>query len=68
MEGVGFISGVGWIIPGAYFITNTAIKSATGESIGDHLGDAAKCLDPTSGLTAPSALESEFGPDRSGND
>ena len=40
MGGVAFVPGVGWIISGAYFLINEGVKSATGESIGDHLGHA----------------------------
>ncbi|MDE3185711.1 MAG: hypothetical protein KGM16_20045 [Bacteroidota bacterium] len=39
---VGFVPGVGWIISGAYFIANTAVKNSTGKSIGDYIGDAIK--------------------------
>ena len=40
MGAAGFIPGVGWLISGTYFLANTIVKSETGESIGDHLGDA----------------------------
>jgi hypothetical protein len=32
-----FIPGVGWVISGVYFISNTIIKDNTGKSIGDYI-------------------------------
>jgi hypothetical protein len=30
---------VGWAISGPYFIANYAVKNATGQSIGEHIGN-----------------------------
>jgi hypothetical protein len=32
-----FLPGVGWAISGVYFISNVAVESFTGKSIGEHL-------------------------------
>jgi hypothetical protein len=37
---VAFIPVVGWAISGAYFLTNMIVQYETGESIGQHIGDA----------------------------
>ncbi|MDE3212473.1 MAG: RHS repeat-associated core domain-containing protein, partial [Bacteroidota bacterium] len=63
---VSFVPGVGWMISGIYLFANMAVKSATGESIGDHVGDFAHNLDFTGGLSAPGGLD-QFGPDYSGD-
>lgn len=39
---VSLLPGVGWVIGGAYFITNEIVKSTTGSSIGDHIGSFVK--------------------------
>ncbi len=40
MGGAAFVPGVGWIIGGLYYLSNTIIQHTTGKSIGEHLGDA----------------------------
>jgi hypothetical protein len=42
MGAVGFIPVVGWAISGAYFIANFVVEEETGESIGQHLGEAVR--------------------------
>jgi RHS repeat-associated protein len=39
-DGIAFIPGVGWVVSGVYFITNTIVTEETGQSLGTHLSNA----------------------------
>jgi len=44
MGGASFIPGVGWIVGGLYFLTNTIVQQTTDKSIGEHIGNTANGL------------------------